>query len=143
MKRLIRWWSVISLILICSLGFLGWAQPAVATMTGRQTVPLLAVQTTLSEGADEMACPELEQKIDLNNAKISAFTNCQGFYPNLAVLIVQNGPYDKVEDVLKIPDLSDRQKALLKAQLKNFTVTPPRVPLDMRMPDRSTSPFMG
>jgi photosystem II PsbU protein len=38
-------------------------------------------------------------------------------------LIVKNGPYQKVEDVLEIPDLTDRQKEFLKSQLRNFKVT--------------------
>ena len=91
----------------------------------------------------DMTCSDFTQKIDLNNANIGDFAECQGFYPNLASLIVQNGPYDSVNDVLKIPGLSDRQKSLLKSQLKNFVVTPPLVPLEMRMPQRSASPYLG
>jgi photosystem II PsbU protein len=44
-------------------------------------------------------------------------------YPTLAGKIIQNAPYEKVEDVLEIPGLSDRQKELLQANLDKFTVT--------------------
>jgi photosystem II PsbU protein len=37
--------------------------------------------------------------------------------------IIKNAPYEKVEDVLSIRGLSDRQKQLLQANLENFTVT--------------------
>ncbi|NWF60519.1 MAG: hypothetical protein HXY43_14960 [Fischerella sp.] len=58
----------------------------------------------------------------------------------MAKLIVTNGPYNKVEDVLEIPSLSDRQKQLLKSQLPNFKVSEPMVPLEMRMPPRPAMP---
>ncbi len=44
-------------------------------------------------------------------------------YPNLAAKIVQNAPYQKVEDVLELPGLSDRQKQILQANLDKLTVT--------------------
>jgi photosystem II PsbU protein len=97
---------------------------------------LLTANTELPNLGDEAMCPEFDQKIDLNNANIVAFKGCRGFYSTLASLIVQSGPYEAVEDVLEIPELSDRQKELLQAQLKNFTVTEPIVPLEMRMPPR-------
>ncbi|MGB6295426.1 MAG: photosystem II complex extrinsic protein PsbU [Rivularia sp. (in: cyanobacteria)] len=84
----------------------------------------------------EKSCPEFETKIDLNNANIIAFQDCRGFYPNLAKKIVLNSPYEKVEDVLQIPGLSERQKELLKSELVNFEVTPPIMRPAMRMPPR-------
>jgi photosystem II PsbU protein len=75
-------------------------------------------------------------KIDLNNANMAAFTDCPGFYPTLAKSIVTNGPYAKVEDVLKIERLSDLQQDLLKANLEHFTVGEAIVPLEMRMPPK-------
>ncbi len=139
MKRLIRWFSVLSLLIISLLGllgFLGWTQPTLAIAARLQSSVQVAVTTDFPDIADEAACPDLRPKIDLNNANIVAFQDCRGFYPTLASLIIQHSPYQKVEDVLDIPDLSDRQKALLKAQLKNFAVTEPTVPLSMRMPPR-------
>lgn len=75
--------------------------------------------------ADEVLKSEYGQKIDLNNANVRLFREMRGFYPTLAKLIVKNGPYESVEDVLKIPDLSDSQIEKLKANMDRFTVTPP------------------
>lgn len=85
-------------------------------------------------------CADSGQRIDLNNANLKAFTDCPGFYPHLASKIVTHGPYDEVEDVLSIPDLSERQEALLKANLDEFTVQPPSIPLEKRMPPRTNLP---
>ena len=79
----------------------------------------------------------LTRKLILNNANMIAFQDCPGFYPNLAKTIVVNGPYQKVEDVLKAPDLNNRQKELLQANLGSFKVTEQVVPLGMRMPPKS------
>lgn len=136
MKRLIHWFSLFSLIIISCLGLFCWTQPVVAANTSSQPVTLLMVKTELPNIDDEASCPEFEQKIDLNNANIIAFKDCAGFYPNLASLIIKNAPYQKVEDVLEIPELNDRQKQLLTSQMKNFTLTEPQVPLEMRMPPR-------
>lgn len=133
MKRLIRWFSLLSLIIITGLGLFGWSQSVAAAIYPHYPVPVLAAATSPS---DTEICPQFEQKIDLNNANIVAFQDCRGFYPTLATMIVKNGPYQKVEDVLKIPGLSDRQKALLKSQLKNFTVSEATMPLERRMPPR-------
>jgi photosystem II PsbU protein len=81
-------------------------------------------------------CIGLEQPIDLNNANLIAFADCPEFYPGLAQIIVQNGPFQKVENVLKIQGLSDRQKQLLKANLKHFITSDPVVSLEARMPPR-------
>jgi photosystem II PsbU protein len=85
-------------------------------------------------------CTVPEAGIDLNNANLLAFTDCPGFYPNLASAILTHGPYQSVEDVLSIPDLTDNQKALLKANLKYFSVSDPTVPLEKRMPPRLNQP---
>ncbi|MEB3313193.1 MAG: photosystem II complex extrinsic protein PsbU [Cyanobacteriota bacterium] len=85
-------------------------------------------------------CTVTEVGIDLNNANLMAFTDCPGFYPNLASIILSHAPYQRVEEVLSIPDLTDYQRALLKANLANFTVTEPVVPLAQRMPPRINQP---
>lgn len=129
MKQLLKTLSWIASLLICCFGVFGWTQPLLAGEMSFQPARVLAV-------ASERVCTESGQKIDLNNANLVAFTDCPGLYPNLARSIVTNGPYEKVEDVLKIAGLSDRQKAILKANLDNFTVTAPVVPLETRMPPR-------
>jgi photosystem II PsbU protein len=136
MKRLIRWLSMVSLVFMSCFGFLGWTQPVAARNIDIQPVKILVAQPELTRIGYEPLCPALGEKIDLNNANIIAFKNCPGFYPNLAKLIVKNGPYQKVEDVLEIPGLSDRQQELLKAQFDTFKVTPPVVAPEMRMPPR-------
>ncbi len=72
--------------------------------------------------SDKMS--ELGAKIDLNNTNMRSFRLYQGMYPTLASLIVKNAPYEKVEDVLEISGLTDRQKETLRANLDSFTATP-------------------
>jgi photosystem II PsbU protein len=99
-----------------------------------------AIAASVPDIADIGLCTVPEQGLDLNNANLLAFTECPGFYPNLASAILTHGPYQTVEDVLSIPDLTATQKALLKANLKSFTVTEPAVPPEKRMPPRLTQP---
>jgi photosystem II PsbU protein len=77
----------------------------------------------LENAADAKLASEYGQKIDLNNANITAFAQYPGLYPTLAKLILKNAPYDSVEDVLQISGLSARQKDTLKANLGHFAVT--------------------
>lgn len=136
MRRFVRWFSLVGMITIIGIGFLTWTQPVIAANISTQPTNLIAAKPQVMNAKDNVACPDFEQKVDLNNANIIAFKDCQGFYPTLATLIVKNSPYQKAEDVLKIQGLNDRQKQLLKSQLKNFVVSEPRVSLEMRMPPR-------
>lgn len=90
-----------------------------------QSSSVLAVETQRRNPADEKLGSAYGQKVDLNNANVRMFRDYRGFYPTLARKIVDNAPYETVEDVLKIPGLSERQKARLQANLDNFTVTEP------------------
>lgn len=136
MKKFLGFLSrLLSCFLMISLGCLIWMSPVMANSFKDTGSSVLAI-VTQSDSPELSACPEFDQKIDLNNANIVAFTECQGFYPTLARQIIQNSPYEKVEDVLNISELSDRQKDLLQSQLKNFTVSEPQVSLEMRMPPR-------
>lgn len=136
MRRFVRWFSLVGMITIIGIGLLTWTQPVIAANISTQPTNLIAVKPQVMNAKDNIACPDFEQKIDLNNANIIAFKDCQGFYPTLATLIIKNSPYQKTEDILKIQGLNDRQKQLLKSQLKNFVVSEPRVSLEMRMPPR-------
>ena len=137
MKNLLRSLSIFSLMLITCLVFLGAPQSVLAGNLTIQAATIETIATKLPQATSEKLCPEfVGTPIDLNNANIIAFKDCRGFYPNLAKLIVQHSPYQEVEDVLEIPGLSERQKKLLKSQLVNFEVTPPVIPLEMRMPPR-------
>ncbi len=68
-------------------------------------------------------------KIDLNNCSVRRFQEFPGMYPTLAGKIVTGGPYNSVEDVLKL-DLTERQKALIEEHLDRFTVTPLAISLN-------------
>ena len=119
--------TVLSLLVGC-LGWSGMPQRAIAADLSSVTlhsVPVLAVEgtTTLRNRADDKLATEFGKKIDLNNTNVRAFQKYQGMYPNLAAKIVQNAPYQKVEEVLKLSGLSDHQKEVLQANLDNFTVT--------------------
>lgn len=130
-----RWFyplsSVISALFIIVFIWLGWIQPVVADNINLQTS---LVEQTAS--FPDTLCVDTGQKIDLNNANLMAFMDCPGFYPNLAQAVVQQGPYEQVEDVLNISDISDQQRQLLEANVDFFTVSTPVVPLEMRMPPR-------
>jgi photosystem II PsbU protein len=68
---------------------------------------------------------DIGDKIDLNNTNVRAFTQYPGMYPTLASMIIQNAPFEKVEDVLKMPGLTERQKAVLQSHIDSFTVSNP------------------
>ena len=74
--------------------------------------------------ADDMYATEFADKLDLNNSDIRSFRELRGFYPKLASLIIQNAPYDSVEEVLSIPGLSESQKSRLESNIDRFIVKP-------------------
>jgi photosystem II PsbU protein len=136
MQQLLLGLSIVASLVI---GIGGWFVPTLSLSALEfhpQPVNVLAVQVELPDATKERLCKDLEPKIDLNNATLMAFMDCPGFYPKLANLIVVNAPYEKVEDVLQISGLSDRQKELLQANLEFFTVREMVTPLEMKMPPR-------
>lgn len=133
MNRCVRLLVVLGLLVGC-LGWLGlpqramaapisWVEGASLSKVALQSSPVLIAEATYRNSADDKLATEFGKKIDLNNTHVRAFRQYRGMYPTLAGKIVQNAPYEKVEDVLNIPGLSDRQKELLQANLDNFTVT--------------------
>lgn len=128
MKRLIRLLTVLSL-LVGYVGWLGISQPAIAadfSSVALRSVPAVTAEgeTTLRRNrADAKLGTEFGKKIDLNNTNVRAFQQYPGMYPTLARKIIKNAPYEDVEDVLKIPGLSERQQQILQANFDNFTVT--------------------
>ena len=123
MKTLVRLLAVVSL-LIGSWGWLGTSQIANAANLNSfaiRQVPVLAIAR--QNRADAKLGTEFGKKVDLNNTNVRAFQQFPGMYPTLAKKIILNAPYKKVEDVLDLPGLSDRQKQLLQANFDNFTVT--------------------
>jgi photosystem II PsbU protein len=126
MKTLVRVIAVLALM-VATFGFGSNSQAGAVDLSSfnLQSSPVLAVEASRRNLADEKLKTEFGQKIDLNNSDIRDFRELRGFYPNLASKIIQNAPYEKVEDVLEIPGLSERQQARLQANLDNFTVTEP------------------
>jgi photosystem II PsbU protein len=126
-KGLVRLLTVFSLLLGC-WGWLGMPQVAQAASFNSlafHSAPVLAVEGTqgLRNRADAKLADVYGKKIDLNNTNVRAFQKYPGLYPTLARKIIKNAPYQKVEDILSIDGLSDRQKQILQANLDNFTVT--------------------
>jgi photosystem II PsbU protein len=122
-KGLVRLFTVLTLVLGC-WGWLGTTDTVQAvsfnSFVGNQ-VSVLALAR--QNKADQKLATDFGKKIDLNNTNIAAFQRYPGLYPTLGSKIIKNAPYEKVEDVLSIRGLSDRQKQLLQANLENFTVT--------------------
>lgn len=117
---------------LCVLGLsismlLGWGSASLANAFAGEIfnfVQPLAIVQPQSNVIDIKLGTEYGEKLDLNNSNVQSFTQYRGLYPNLARLIVKNAPYEKVEDVLEIPGLSEQQRETLQANLENFTVTP-------------------
>jgi photosystem II PsbU protein len=107
------------LLIVSSWGFVGAAQADEMGVFIIQPSALLARVNT----ADAKRLELTKGKLDLNNSDVREFRQLPGFYPSLASKIIQNAPYDKVEDVLDIPGLSDRQIERLQANLDKFIVT--------------------
>lgn len=123
-----RWFGVLIALamLTFSLGWLGMPEAATAaTFNQVRLTPVLAKAETSPRNAVDDKLSEVGRKIDLNNTNVRAFLSYPGLYPTLARLIVQNAPYNEVDDVLKISGLTDRQKDVLRSNLNNFVVTSP------------------
>ncbi len=91
-------------------------------------LPGAAFAADLRNVADDKIA-EVGSKVDLNNSSVRRFQQYPGMYPTLAGKIVLGGPYESVDDVLKL-DLTQRQKELFEKYKDNFTVTPPSIALN-------------
>jgi photosystem II PsbU protein len=122
MKRLVRVFTILSLV----IGFLGWSgftqEALAANLNLSSPYPVLAAEVPYRNAMDDKL-RAVGKRIDLNNTNVRAFMQYPGLYPTLATLIVRNAPYEKVDDVLDIPGLSERQKDVLQANFDKFTVT--------------------
>ena len=138
MKRFVRLLALLSLLVGC-LGWLGWSGGANALpLPGERTItiadvmfrpsPVLA-ETGLKNNVDAKLGTEFGKKIDLNNTNVRAFRKYTGLYPVIARKVIDNAPFNSVDDVLNIPDLTESQKSRLQANLDNFTVTSPEAAL--------------
>ena len=115
MTRLNRWLAT----LLCSVLLF-------SCLFGLQ--PQLAQADELRNLADDKIA-QAQGKVDLNNSSVRRFQQFPGMYPTLAGKIVVGGPYQEVDDVLKL-DLSERQKELFEKYRSNFTVTQPEIALN-------------
>jgi photosystem II PsbU protein len=128
MKRFV---CLLTVLLGMLMGCLGWVGTSESALAANQPAllatvsfsPKLLAAEDIRDVVGEKLASEFGQKVDLNNTNVRAFRQYPGLYPTLAGLIVKNAPYEKVEDVMSIPSLTDRQKQILQANLGNFTVT--------------------
>lgn len=119
MKRLVGVLAVLSLLVSC----LGWLpQQAIAAIL---PAPHSVFAAEMRNVMDDKLDTEFGTKIDLNNTNVRAFTRYPGMYPTLARMIIKYAPFENLEDVLEMPDLSDRQKDTLRANFDKFTVSAP------------------
>jgi photosystem II PsbU protein len=125
MKRLV---GVITILFIVFSSWIGLGQSAAQAIDFTRvsvSSPILAVSDRRNPADTKLI--ELGTQLDLNNSDVREFRKLRGFYPGLASKIVQNAPYEKVEDVLEIPGLSQSQQQRLQANLDKFIVTDPSV----------------
>ena len=64
-------------------------------------------------------------KIDLNNSNINTFRRVRGMYPTLGRIIIENAPYESLDDVLAISGLTEAQKKLIADNADNFILKKP------------------
>lgn len=107
------------LIIVGSLGFAGAAQASDMGIFNVHSSTLLARINTSDAKRKEL----IRGKLDLNNSDVREFRKLPGFYPSLASKIIQNAPYNNVQDVLSIPGLSETQAERLQANLDEFFIT--------------------
>ncbi len=113
MKRLVAW--LMSGVVLAGLLF-------------TLLIPPAAQAADLRNLADDKIA-ERAGKVDLNNCSVRRFQAYPGMYPTLAGKIVLGGPYESVDDVLKL-DLTERQKELFNKYKDNFTVTAASIALN-------------
>jgi photosystem II PsbU protein len=124
--------SFVAALMVLVASGLGWARaaqayPAVGQLFGgfvNQGMLVLGAEVDLENEADAKIL-EAAGKVDLNNTNIRAFLDYPGLYPTLAGKVIAGAPYERVEDVLKLSGLSERQSSTLKKYLDKFTVTEP------------------
>ena len=124
MKRLVGMIMALGLIMGC-LGWFGQTQAAIAANLSGLTFNAPVVALDFRNVMDDKLNTEFGHKIDLNNTNVRAFMDYPGLYPTLARVILENAPFENVDDVLDMPGLTERQKEVLQSNLSNFTVSPP------------------
>ncbi|NER82852.1 MAG: photosystem II complex extrinsic protein PsbU [Leptolyngbya sp. SIO1D8] len=116
---------VITLGMLLGSGF-GWGiSPAAAATFSSSSWNAPVLAEDIRNAVDDKLSTEYGSKLDLNNANVQSFVKYRGLYPTIARKILMNAPYDSVQAVLDISDLSNRERDLIESNLDNFTVTPP------------------
>jgi photosystem II PsbU protein len=64
-------------------------------------------------------------KIDLNNANIYQFRVIPGMYPTLGRIIIENAPYDSLDEVLAIKGLTQEQQQKIRENADRFALFKP------------------
>lgn len=64
-------------------------------------------------------------KIDLNNANIYQFRQIPGMYPTIGRIIIENAPYDSLDEVLVAKGLTEDQKQKIRENADRFTLFKP------------------
>ncbi|MCU0566197.1 MAG: photosystem II complex extrinsic protein PsbU [Oculatellaceae cyanobacterium Prado106] len=123
MKRLVGVVVAFFLMLGCWTGLGSQSAIAATWVNPLGASPVLAVEAR--NKVDDKLATEFGKKIDLNNTNVRAFSQYPGLYPTLARKIIDNAPYNDINDVFDLPGLTERQSELLKNNLKNFTLSPP------------------
>lgn len=123
MRWLIR--GLLSLILLCSMFITVGNFSSAWAGTMPDASPFLTSTVLAQNVMEQKLSTEFGRKIDLNNSNIRMFQKYPGLYPKLARQIIEHAPYNKVEDVLNIPRLTEQQKDVLRANLDHFAVTEP------------------
>jgi photosystem II PsbU protein len=112
------------LMVIMAIGlWIGLTLPAMAFPPTGAVPQVVALGPARQNPVDKKLSTEYGQKLDLNNSNVLAFRKYPGLYPNLARLIIEHSPYDKVEDVLNLPGLTEQQRDILQKNLDKFTVS--------------------
>lgn len=125
MKKMFSLLTILGVLAGC-LSWISLPQSAVAQVLESinfSATPVLA--ENYRNAVDDKLATDYGSKLDLNNVNVAAFIHYPGLYPTIAGKIVSNAPYKSVDDVLNLPNLSEGELNILKANLKNFAVTPP------------------
>lgn len=113
---------------------LGNAQPVSALSLGSasviglsQNMPLIANAggRELRNSVDDKLATDYGNKIDINNTNIASFRKFRGLYPTIAGKVVSNAPYDSIDDVLRIPGLSEVERDRLEKNIDIFSISAP------------------
>jgi competence protein ComEA len=94
---------------------------ALAIVTAAWNVPALAAQNAKPPARTSKAAPASGQIVNVNSASAAEFEALPGIGPKLAARIVEyrqkNGPFKKIEDLMNVQGLGEKNFLKLKPQL--------------------------